>query len=45
MVTHSDPVYGMKIDDQRATSQATYQWTSCYFCSEGCKTKLDIHPQ
>jgi Cu+-exporting ATPase len=45
MVTHSDPVCSMKIDDQKTTSQATYQGNRCYFCSEGCKTRFDKHPQ
>ena len=45
MATHTDPVCGMKIDDHKATSQATYQRNSCYLCFEGCKTTLDKHPQ
>jgi YHS domain-containing protein len=45
MATHTDPVCGEKIDDQKTTSQAIYQGNGCYFCSEGRKTKFDKHPQ
>ncbi|MBA2702235.1 MAG: YHS domain-containing protein [Blastocatellia bacterium] len=45
MATHTDPVCGMKVDDQKAASQSTYQGNTYYFCSEGCKTKFDKNPQ
>lgn len=45
MATHTDPVCGMKVDDQKAASQSTYQGNTYYFCCEGCKTKFDKNPQ
>jgi len=45
MATHTDPVCGMKIDDQKAASQSTYQGNAYYFCGQGCKTKFDKNPQ
>ena len=45
MATHTDPVCGMKIDDQKATSQSTYEGNTYYFCCPGCKTKFDNNLQ
>ena len=45
MATHTDPVCRMKVDDQEAGSQSTYEGTTYYFCSPGCKTKFDKDPQ
>jgi len=45
MATHTDPVCGMKIDDQKAASQSTYQGNTYYLCGQGCKTKFDKNPQ
>ena len=45
MATHTDPVCGMKVDDQKAASQSTYEGNTYYFCSQGCKTKFDKDPQ
>jgi YHS domain-containing protein len=45
MATHTDPVCGMKVDDQKTTLKSTYQDTTYYFCAQGCKTKFDEKPQ
>lgn len=45
MAMHTDPVCGMKVDDQKAGAQSTYQAKTYYFCSPGCKGKYDANPQ
>jgi YHS domain-containing protein len=45
MATHTDPVCGMKVDDQKTALKSTYQDTTYYFCAQGCKTKFDEKPQ
>ena len=45
MATHTDPVCGMKVDDQKAASQSTYEGNTYYFCCEDCKAKFDKDPQ
>ena len=45
MATHTDPICGMKVDDQKAAAQSSYQGNTYYFCSQGCKTKFDQNPQ
>ncbi len=45
MATHTDPVCGMKVDDQNAAGQSTYQGTTYYFCGQGCKKKFDQSPE
>jgi len=45
MATQTDPVCGMKVDDQKAVSQSTHQGKSYYFCCVGCKGKFDANPQ
>ena len=45
MSTHTDPVCGMKIDDQKAASQSTHQGSTYYFCTQSCKIKFDNNPQ
>lgn len=44
MATHTDPVCGMKVDDQNA-AESTYRDTTYYFCGQGCKKKFDENPQ
>ena len=44
MATHTDPVCGMKVDDEKAGSQSTYEGTTYHFCSQGCKAKFDKDP-
>lgn len=44
MATHTDPVCGMKVDDQKAAGQSTYEGKTYYFCAEGCKTAFDADP-
>ena len=45
MATHTDPICGMKVDDQKTTLKSTYQGTTYFFCGQGCKTKFDEKPQ
>ena len=45
MATHTDPVCGMKVDDQKAAAQSTYGGKTYYFCCAGCKSKFDGNPQ
>jgi len=45
MSMQTDPVCGMKVDDQKATAKSQHQGTNYYFCSEECKRKFDQQPQ
>ena len=45
MAIQTDPVCGMKVDDQKATAQSTYEGKTYYFCCAGCKGKFDANPQ
>ncbi len=45
MATHTDPVCGMKVDEQKAAAQSTYEGKAYYFCCAGCKGKFDQNPQ
>ena len=45
MATHTDPVCGMKVDDQKAAAQSAYEGKTYYFCSPGCKRKFDANPR
>lgn len=44
-MTQTDPVCGMKVDDQNAAAQSTYEGKTSYFCSTECKDKFDANPQ
>lgn len=43
MVT--DPVCGMRIDEQSAAGSSEYQGRKFYFCSDSCKKKFDQRPE
>lgn len=45
MATQIDPVCGMKVDDQKAAGQSTYEGKNFYFCCAGCKDKFDANPK
>ena len=45
METHSDPVCGMKVEERDAAGESTYQESTYYFCSRGCKKKFDENPE
>ncbi len=45
MATHTDPVCGMKVDDQDAAAQSTHEENTYYFCSQGCKKKFEENPE
>ena len=40
MANHTDPVCGMKVDDQKAAAKATHEGKTYYFCSQSCKTRV-----
>jgi Cu+-exporting ATPase len=40
----TDPVCGMKVDENTAPATAEYQRKTYYFCSEECKTKFLQQP-
>ncbi len=44
MAQVKDPVCGMMIDPTTAVSQSSYQGTTYYFCSNGCKLGFDNNP-
>lgn len=43
--TAIDPVCGMEVDPATAAGVSTYQGTTYYFCSTGCKRRFDNDPQ
>lgn len=45
MASHTDPVCGMKVDEQNAAGQSQHAGQTYYFCSQGCKAKFDQNPQ
>ena len=45
MATHTDPVCGMKVDDQKDALKSTHKGATFYFCGQGCKTRFDQNPQ
>jgi len=45
MAIQTDPVCGMKVEDQKATAQSTHEGKTYYFCCSGCKGKFDANPQ
>lgn len=45
MTTHNDPVCGMHVEDQKATTPSTYQGQTYWFCSTGCKEMFDANPE
>lgn len=40
----TDPVCGMKIDENTAPAQTTYQGKTYYFCSTQCKDTFTASP-
>ncbi|WP_084539817.1 heavy metal translocating P-type ATPase [Azorhizobium doebereinerae] len=40
-----DPVCGMDVDPATAKYQSSHDGAPVYFCSAGCKTKFDAHPE
>ncbi|MEO8359800.1 MAG: YHS domain-containing protein [Vicinamibacteria bacterium] len=40
-----DPVCGMEVVDENAAPKSTFDVDEYSFCSEGCKTKFDDHPE
>jgi len=41
----ADAVCGMKVDPERAAGQTQYQGQTYFFCSRGCLSKFEAHPQ
>jgi Cu+-exporting ATPase len=44
MTAAIDPVCGMTVDPAHAAGSSTYDGTTYFFCSAGCKTKFDQNP-
>ena len=44
MCVQKDPVCGMQVDPQKAVGKSEYEGKTYYFCSAGCKKKLDANP-
>ncbi len=40
-----DPVCGMTVDPAKAAGTSHYKGETYFFCSKGCKTKFDAHPE
>lgn len=40
-----DPVCGMSVDPNTANHQSMYEGKTWYFCSAGCKSKFNKHPE
>ena len=40
-----DPVCGMDVDPQTASSKSEYKRQTYYFCSAGCKRAFDTEPE
>jgi Cu+-exporting ATPase len=40
-----DPVCGMTIESETAAAQSTYEGSTFYFCSAGCKRQFDARPE
>jgi len=40
-----DPVCGMMIDRDNASSQSTFDGETYYFCSTACKAQFDENPE
>ncbi|MCI0664263.1 MAG: YHS domain-containing protein [Acidobacteria bacterium] len=45
MAMQTDPVCGMKVDDQKAAAKSQHQGTTYYFCSDECKRKFEQQPE
>jgi len=45
MATQTDPVCGMKVDDQKAAAQSKHEGKTYYFCSQICKSKFEQNPK
>ena len=45
MATHTDPVCGMQVDEQKAAGQSEYDGQTYYFCGQGCKDRFDQNPE
>jgi YHS domain-containing protein len=40
----TDPVCGMKVDEESAKFQSTYGGKDFYFCSQDCENKFEENP-
>jgi len=45
MGMQTDPVCGMKVDDQKAAAKVQYQGSTYFFCSDECKRKFEQQPE
>ncbi|HEY2933601.1 MAG TPA: YHS domain-containing protein [Acidobacteriota bacterium] len=44
MANHTDPVCGMKVNENSAADKSDYMGETYYFCSRQCKQKFDQNP-
>jgi P-type Cu+ transporter len=45
MAMQNDPVCGMQVDEQKASTKSQHQGRTYYFCSSDCKQKFDQQPE
>lgn len=45
MTTHTDPVCGMQVDENRAAGKSEHGGKTYFFCSGGCQAKFEENPE
>ncbi|HEY6056924.1 MAG TPA: YHS domain-containing protein [Candidatus Limnocylindrales bacterium] len=45
MATVTDPVCGMEVDTDTSPNRFTYEGTTYYFCSKGCRLDFEEDPE
>lgn len=45
MVTTTDPVCGMKLEQPEAFASSRFEGRTYFFCSEVCKTRFETDPE
>jgi Cu+-exporting ATPase len=45
MTTHTDPVYGMQVDENRAAGKSEHEGKTYIFCSASCQAKFEENPE
>jgi YHS domain-containing protein len=45
MAMQTDPVCGMKVDEQKAAAKSQYKGSTYFFCSDECKRKFEQQPE
>ncbi len=44
LATHTDPVCGMQVQEDRTAATSVHKGNTYFFCSRSCKTKFDSAP-